>query len=206
MKYLVVFLVILGTLAIGAFGQSSTSTRPRVAATPTPPTLGNDTYKNLPPQGPPVLVGGKNRPSPAPTATPPSDDNEVIKIETNIVTLPVSVLDRDGRFISGLQKNDFKIYEDGVEQKVDYFQSVEQPFSVILLLDVSPSTQFQIEDIQNAAITFVNQLRAGDRVMVIAFDEHVHVLSPLTSNRNQLRNAIRQAELATGRVFTRPWI
>ncbi len=134
-----------------------------------------------------------------PTATPPvEDDDGVIRVETNIVTMPVSVLDRDGRFISGLQQNDFKIFENGVEQKVDYFQSVEQPFTVILLLDVSPSTQFKIDEIQNGAITFVNQLRPGDRVMVIAFDENVHVLSPITSNRNQLRDAIRQVQFGDG--------
>ncbi|MEP6788729.1 MAG: VWA domain-containing protein, partial [Acidobacteriota bacterium] len=186
MKNPLISLIIVGTLAIAAFGQSSTSSRPRVAPTPTPPTLGNDTYKSQPPQGAPVLVGAKNRPSPTPTPTMGGDDNEVIKVETNIVTLPVSVLDRDGRFISGLGKNDFKIFEDGVEQKVDYFQSVEQPFTVILLLDVSPSTQFKINEIQDAAITFINQLRSGDRVGVIAFDESVHVLSPVTGNRNQL--------------------
>ena len=55
----------------------------------------------------------------APTATPtPGGNDEIIKVETNLVTMPVSVLDREGRFISGLQKNDFKIYEDGVEQKI----------------------------------------------------------------------------------------
>src|SRR5580765_661386 len=136
MKNFPFVLLLLATLVAGALGQSSTSSRPRVAPTPRPPTLGNDTYKSSPPQGPPVLSGaGQRQPSAVPTATPPVDDNEVIKIETNIVTMPVSVLDRDGRFISGLQKSDFKIYEDGVEQKVDYFQSVEQPFSVILLLD-----------------------------------------------------------------------
>src|SRR6185436_4149798 len=93
---------------------------------------------------------------------------------------------------------DFKIFEDGVEQKLDYFQSVEQPFTVIMLIDVSPSTQFKIEEIQNAAITFVDQLRPADRVMVIAFDENVHILSPATNNRNQLRNAIRQAAFGEG--------
>src|SRR5260221_3127850 len=163
MKNPIASLIILGALAVGAFGQSGTSTRPRVAPTPAPPAVGNDTYKTPPPDGPPSLIGGKTRPSPTPTPISGVGENEVIKVETNIVTLPVSVLDRDGRFIAGLGKNDFKIFEDGVEQKVEYFQSVEQPFSVILLLDVSPSTQFQIEEIQNAAITFVNQLRAADR-------------------------------------------
>ncbi|MEO6051046.1 MAG: VWA domain-containing protein [Pyrinomonadaceae bacterium] len=198
MKNFAAFVMILGALVIGAFGQSNTSTRPRVAPTATPPTLSNDTYKNLPPFRPPVLSGGQRRPDAVPTPTPPLDDGDIIKVETNLVTMPVSVLDRDGRFISGLQQKDFKIFENGVEQKLDYFQSVEQPFTVVLLIDVSPSTQFRIEEIQNAAITFVNQLRAGDRVMVISFDQNVHVLSPVTGNRNQLRNAIREAQFGDG--------
>jgi VWFA-related protein len=194
-------LILTATLALGAFGQSSNSTRPRVAPTATPPALGNnDTGTNPPRSGPPVLTQDGRRPSGAPTPTPPpvDDSDEVIRIETNLVTMPVSVLDRDGRFISGLQQRDFKIFEDGVEQKVDYFQSVEQPFTVVLLIDVSPSTQFKMDEIQNAAITFVNQLRPGDRVMVISFDERMRVLSPPTNNRMQLRNAIRMAEFGNG--------
>ena len=198
MKNFAIFLTILGTLVVGAFGQTNTSTRPRVAPTATPPPLGNNQNTGHRPDGPPVLIGGKNTTTAAPSATPPVDDGEIIRVETNLVTMPVSVLDRDGRFISGLQKNDFKIFENGLEQKVDYFQSVEQPFTVIMLLDVSPSTQFKIDEIQNAAITFVNQLRSGDRVMVIAFDENVHVLSPATNDRYQLREAIRQSRFGDG--------
>jgi VWFA-related protein len=66
------------------------------------------------------------------------------------------------------------------------------------MLDVSPSTQFKIEEIQQAAITFINQLRPGDRVMVVAFDERVHILSPVTNNRAMLRNAIMEAEFGDG--------
>lgn len=191
-------------LPFAAFAQSDRSTRPRVAPTqtprPTPPSLGNDPYKDQRPSGPPVLIGGNKKPGAAPAATPtPADDDDgVIRVETNLVTMPVAVLDRDGRFISGLQQKDFRIFENGVEQKVDYFQSVEQPFTVLLLIDVSPSTQFRIDEIQNAAITFVNQLRANDRVAVIAFDESVHILCPVTNNRNQLRNAIRQTQFGDG--------
>lgn len=199
MKNLTAFLMILGTLGVGAFGQSSTATRPRVAPTATPPVIGNNPGQNLPQQGPPVLSGGRNRPTAQPTATPPvEDDGGVIRVETNLVTMPVSVLDRDGRFISGLRQNDFKIFENSIEQKVDYFQSVEQPFTVALLIDVSPSTQFQINEIQNAALAFIDQLRPGDRVMIIAFDERVHVLSPVTSNRYQLRDAIRRVQFGDG--------
>jgi Ca-activated chloride channel homolog len=125
-------------------------------------------------------------------------DDEVIKVETNLVTMPVSVLDRDGRFISGLQQKDFQIFENGVQQKVEYFQSVEQPFTVILLIDVSPSTQFQITEIQDAAIAFVNQLRRDDKVQIISFDERVHILSPVTTDRRVLRNAILETEFGDG--------
>jgi len=112
--------------------------------------------------------------------------------------MPVSVLDRDGRFVPGLQAKDFQIFENGVQQKVGFFQSVEQPFTVVLMIDVSPSTQYRIDEIQNAAISFIDQLRANDRVEVIAFDERVHVLSRPTNDRYQLRNAIRMAEFGDG--------
>ncbi len=201
MKFITNLSFLLLIAASAAFGQADRSTRPRVAPTATPPRIANEPYKTSTPNTPPVLTGSNRSPAPSSATTPPTkadDDSEIIKVETNLVTMPVSVLDREGRFISGLQQKDFQIFENGTLQKLDYFQSVEQPFTVILLIDVSPSTQFRIEEIQNAAITFVDQLRAGDRVMVISFDEDVHVLSPVTSNRNQLRNAIREARFGDG--------
>ena len=199
LKNFVFLIIVFTSLAAGGLAQSNTSTRPRVAPTPTPPRIVNEPYRPSTPSGPPVLTGGNKRTEAVPSPTQPADDeNGVIKVETNLVTMPVSVLDRDGRFISGLQQKDFEIFENGIQQKLDYFQSVEQPFTVILLIDVSPSTQFKIDEIQDAAIAFVNQLRPGDRVMVISFDEEVHVLSPVTGNRNQLRNAIREARFGDG--------
>ncbi len=199
MKRIISVTLLLSLYAFAAYGQSNTSARPRVAPTPTPPVLDNGTGRPSNGDRPPVLQNGRTSNSGQPTPTPAgNDENEVIKVETNLVTMPVSVLDRDGRFISGLQKRDFKIFENGVEQKVEYFQSVEQPFTVIMMIDVSPSTSFKIEEIQDAAIAFVNQLRPSDRVMVVAFDERVHVLSPITNNRAQLRDAIRQSQFGDG--------
>lgn len=195
-------LAVLLLLASAAFASFAQGTRPRVAATPPPPVLKNEPVPVDRGDRPPVLGGAAVRPTstppPANTTSKPDDPNEVIRVETNLVTMPVSVLDREGRFVSGLLQKDFKIFENGTEQKIEWFQSVEQPFTVILMLDVSPSTQWQIEDIQNAAITFVDQLRPNDRVMVIAFDERVHVLSPITNNRAQLRYAIQMAQFGDG--------
>ncbi len=199
MRKFLFILVCFGLLGMTAFAQSSRSTRPRVAPSPTPPTIKNDSPNQT--KRPPVLIGDKrNTQTQTPTATEetPVVEDEVIRIDTSLVTFPVSVLDRDGRFIAGLQKQDFQIFENGVEQKIDSFGSVEVPFTVVLLLDVSPSTQYKINEIQDAAISFVNQLRRDDKVIVISFDERVRVLSRATNNRNDLRNAILRAQFGDG--------
>ncbi len=209
MKKLVSSFLFAGIAVSMAAAQSNRAVRPRVAATPVPSTAqapvlqGKD--KTQPARsGPPVLING-NAPSNRPANTTAAEnavtvdgDDEVIRVDTNLVTMPVSVLDRQGRFISGLNKKDFRIYENGVEQKIEYFESVEQPFTVVLLIDVSPSTKYQIDEIHNAAIAFVDQLRPNDRVMVMAFDEHVQVLARPTNDRRVLYNAIRQADFGDG--------
>ncbi len=203
MKKFLFVLLCFGLFGVFVSAQSSRTTRPRVvtaAPSPTPPKIQNDSPVQPQTRRPPVLSGGTQKPLPPPPPLPqkPVEDDEIITIETNLVTMPVSVLDRNGRFISGLRKQDFKIFDNGIEQKVDVFISVEQPFTVVLLLDMSNSTQFQIGEIQNAAIAFVNQLRRDDKVMVVSFDERVHVLSPPTNNRNVLYSAIRRAEFGGG--------
>lgn len=200
MKRLTLGVICVGVLSAAAFAQSTQTTRPRVAVTPTPepPTIQNDTQDNTG-RRPPTLSGDPRTTTQAPAATTAGDDeNEVIKVDTNLVTMPVSVVDRSGRFISGLSQKDFRIFENGMEQKVDWFQSVEQPFTVVLMIDVSPSTAFRIDEIHEAAISFVNQLRPDDRVMVVAFDDNVRVLSQPTNNRAQLRNAIYEAQFGDG--------
>ncbi len=191
-------LICLGTLSLATFPQTNRQSRPRVVATPTPSVAVEDPqdeiYKSD--ERPPVLIGGQRRPTA--TSTPGSGEDEVIRVETNLVTMPVSVLDRDGRFITGLTQRDFQIFENGKAQQIEYFQSVEQPFTVALMIDVSPSTAFRIDEIHNAAITFIEKLRPNDRVMVVAFDDQIRVLSQPTSNRNQLRNAIRRAQFGDG--------
>jgi VWFA-related protein len=204
MKRFAFSFVVLGIFAVFTFAQGDRSTRTRVASTPTPkaPTIQNDTVRPGE-RRPPVFStpnGGRPTATPAPGSAGAiiGDSDEEIKVETNLVTMPVSVLDRDGRFVSGLYQRDFEIYENGAKQKIEWFQSVEQPFTVVLMIDVSPSTQFRIDEIQNAAISFVDQLRPADKVMVIAFDESVRVLSEPTNNRNQLRNAIQMAQFGDG--------
>lgn len=125
-------------------------------------------------------------------------EDEVVRVSAALVTVPVSVLDRDGRFIGGLGKQDFRVFEDGVEQQVAYFAPVEQPFTVALVIDTSGSTRFKLEDIQDAAIAFLDQLRPEDRVTVVSFDDEVRVLSEVTSDRAALRDAVRHTRPGQG--------
>lgn len=132
------------------------------------------------------------------TAPEEVGEDDIIQVSTTLVSIPVSVMDRNGRYIPDLRQEDFRIYENGVEQQVAYFASVERPFSVVLMLDTSGSTRFRIEDIQDAAIAFVDQLRADDRVMIIAFDDRIRVLAQFTNDRNELRSAIRRTRTGGG--------
>lgn len=114
------------------------------------------------------------------------------------MSIPVSVLDRDGKYVPNLTKRDFQLFEDGIEQEISDFGPVEVPFHVVLMLDTSRSTAFRHEDIQQAAIAFVEQLRSDDRVMVVSFDDKIYVDSEFTSDRNRLRRAIYGTKIGGG--------
>jgi len=120
------------------------------------------------------------------------DETGTIKMDTALVTIPVSVIDRDGKFVPFLKKRDFRLYEDGVEQDIENLTSVETPFHVVLLLDTSNSTMFRLEDIQDAAFAFIKQLRPDDQVMIVSFDSKVRFHSDFTNDYDALRQAINE--------------
>ncbi len=164
---------------------------------------------------PPVPGNGKKanqRPSPTPPNNSENattgqtngekvdavEDNDILRIETNLVTIPVKVLDRGGKFIPGLKKDDFKVFEDDAEQEIAYFSNVEEPFTVVLMLDMSYSTVFKTSEIQSAAIGFTAQLRPNDKVMVVSFDQETHLLCEPTTDRQESSRAIKTTKIGTG--------
>jgi Ca-activated chloride channel family protein len=149
----------------------------------------------------PTLRKADSEPSASPadaTAASSGSDDDVVKVETDLVTIPVSVYDRNGLYIPGLLKKDFKIFEDGKEQQIAYFGTADKPFTVILLLDTSPSTAYKIEEIRNAARAFVDQLKPSDQVLVISFDWNVHVHGEMTNDRQEIYKAIDKANFGNG--------
>jgi Ca-activated chloride channel homolog len=133
---------------------------------------------------------------PAVSQRPPAE-GAVVRVETSLVSIPVTVHDRQGKFVPGLRKDDFRVFEDEVEQEIEWFAAVEAPFHLMLLLDTSRSTVFRLEEIQQAAIDFVDQLRPRDSVMVISFDDAVNVDAEFTNDHRQLRHAIRNTRTGT---------
>ncbi len=163
---------------------------------------------------PPTLDNGRanrrdTKPVPSPTPTVekielPADnqpiitDDQIISVDTELVTVPVKIYDKKNRLVSGLTKENFQIFEDNVPQEVAYFSNEDQPFTVALVLDMSYSAKFKIAEIQSAAIGFIAQLRENDKVMVVSFDEQVHLLCNPTTDRRVIYSAIKNTRINSG--------
>lgn len=129
------------------------------------------------------------------TTTPAQevDPGDVIRVRITLVNSPVLVIGRDGKYVPNLRREDFEVFENGVKQEIAYFAPVENPFTVALMIDTSRSALFDLQDIQEAAVAFVDKMRPNDRALVVAFSNDVTVLAEPTSDHEALRNAIRSA-------------
>ena len=141
---------------------------------------------------------------------PKPKDDEVIRVDTELIDVPLSVSDKTGRPLINLTKNNFTIYEDGKLQNVEEFSAVSAPFEVALLLDTSGSTRADLELIRRAASDFIASLRPGDRVAIIAFRSTTvedraasipDVVIELTSDRNALRSAVDRVGTGNGTPY-----
>ena len=126
-------------------------------------------------------------------------DDDVIRTETSLVQLNIGVVDKQGRAITSLTRNDFVVYEDGVKQAIQSFEPVDAPFSLVLLLDMSGSTINFRQQLKMASQRFLDALTPNDRVAVIQFDKQVKLLSGFSQDRLKTAYAI---EIANGRGDT----
>jgi VWFA-related protein len=123
------------------------------------------------------------------------DVDDVIRTETSLVQLNVGVVDKQGRAITSLTKNDFVVYEDGVKQSIQLFEPVDAPFSLVLMLDMSGSTVNFRQQLKLASQRFLDALAPEDRVAVVQFNKDVKLLSGFTTDRLKTAYSI---EIATG--------
>jgi Ca-activated chloride channel family protein len=114
---------------------------------------------------------------------------EVLRISANLVSVPVSVINRQGQYVVDLHQQDFRVFEDGREQTIVHFSNVDQPFSVVLLIDTSGSTAPFIEQIKGAAKAFVDQFRPADTVRPVYFNGEIKPLTAEGINDSKLFDA-----------------
>jgi VWFA-related protein len=156
------------------------------------------------PSRPPELIGGDNAKRSAGTPADPAtggdiSEGDVIRVDSQLVTLNISVIDRGtNRGLVGLGQPDFKLFEDGEEQRVVQFESSSAPFDLILLIDLSGSTREVVKLIRAAAMRFVAAARPADRIGVITFAGEATVVSQLTADRELLRQRIETIDTARG--------
>lgn len=131
--------------------------------------------------------------------TQAQDPDDVITTDTSLVQLNIGVVDRQGRAITALTRNDFSVYEDGVKQTIQRFEPVEAPFSLVMLLDMSGSTINFRPQLKLASQRFLDALGPEDRVQVIQFDSKVKALTGFSNDRRKAAYAI---DIANGRGDT----
>lgn len=116
-------------------------------------------------------------------------EGEVVRVTASLVSVPVSVVDRQGKYVVDLQQKDFRVFEDGVEQLITHFSNIDQRFSVVLLMDTSSSTASFLEQMKGAAKSFVEQLRPGDQVQPVYFHGEVEPLTAKSISDPKLLSA-----------------
>jgi Ca-activated chloride channel homolog len=140
----------------------------------------------------------------------PNDKEEVVKVDTQLVEVPVVITDKTGRPILNLKRNNFAVYEDGKPQEILEFGATTAPFEVALLLDTSGSTRADLQLIQRSAQNFIASLRPGDRVAVVAFNQGkpnsgvpavVEIITSLTDDRKALTDAVQRVTTSNGTPY-----
>lgn len=138
------------------------------------------------------------------------DDDEPIRVDTQLVDVPLMVTDKGGKPILNLKQTNFTIYEDGKKQEIAEFAATDAPFEVALLLDTSGSTRSDLALIQRSAANFIASLRPGDRVSVISYrternEEQAfavsEVLNGLTDDREKLKTVVEAVKTSNGTPY-----
>lgn len=127
------------------------------------------------------------------------DPSEVIRIESDLVDLKVSVIARNTSSLAPLlTQKDFTVLEDGTPQEISFFAAADTPFDLVLLLDLSGSNKRNLKMIRNSAKRFVETARDVDRIALVAFTDQVWIYSPFTLDRVKLKKAIDEMDEAEG--------
>jgi Ca-activated chloride channel family protein len=138
-------------------------------------------------QQPPSPPAAQPRTSPEPAADVP-----VFRSGAALVPLNVTVTDSTKQFVKGLTASDFSVFEDGIQQDVQFFEATETPTDLIVLIDTSSSMSDKMDVVHEAATGFLKTMKPGDRGAVVAFADGVDIVQTLTEDRQLLEQGIRR--------------
>jgi VWFA-related protein len=144
-----------------------------------------------------LLVAGLVAATPLAQEGQRAEDRPQFRVSVDTVSLAVTVLDEEGHLASELPQENFQIFEDGVEQQIQFFSRGELPLRMAILIDTSGSMRSKLELAQEAAVRFVRSLKPVDSVQVVEFNDRVLTLAEFTSDFDRVEQAIRGTE-ATG--------
>jgi len=130
-----------------------------------------------------------------------SSQDEPLKLNATLVQVPATVTDRGGKFVTDLSREDFALFEDGKRRDISLFSILKQSFTAVLVLDTSNSAEDRLKAIQRTAAEFTAELRPGDRMMAISFDNEVRELTEFTGDRAELTKAIAGTESGFGKLL-----
>jgi VWFA-related protein len=198
---LALLLFAVGLLAIDPVAQAQSQTQP---ATPQPNQTTPDSGGPSGDSG--VIAVPKKKdvpeeaPPPAPAAPKIKNPEEVgnvsLRIDVPEVTVDVGVLlEKTHQFVPGLKPDNFRVYEDGVEQKVIGFKRVEAPITALLLCEFAANSYTFIYDMKNAAWSFAQQLRPNDYVAMVTFDMHTQIITDFTQDKSQILQGINSLRI-----------
>ena len=148
---------------------SNAQTKPQMAPTPTP------------------------KPSPSPVRE--KDEEKVIRVNTELVTLTATVTDKNGRYRSDLKRGDFTVYENGAEQKLEYFNTGDRvPMSLGIIFDTSGSMEDKIEGVQDAVEHFVKSVAPGDEIFLVQFSDDADIVQDFTDDKKRILRVVENLE------------
>jgi len=198
---LVILFLVLSAMAVqgNAQYQSQPPAQQPVAQQPDQqaPEAGGPSGDNGPIALPKKPDNSDNTPPPAPARpefkNPENTPNMSLRVEVPEVTVDVGVLlEKTHQFVPGLKPSNFRVYEDGIEQKVEGFKRTEAPITVLILMEYAARGYFFRVDALNSAVAFTEQLRPQDYVAMMTFDLNSHIVSDFTQDKKQIMEGINQ--------------
>lgn len=166
---------------------------PRATTTTTPAVTLQTTPKTTPAASP----------SPSPVDEQDEiDENEVVKVEANLINLQVRVIDRNNRPINDIRKEEFRVFENGVPQTIEFFTREEVPISYGLVVDNSGSLRSQLAKVIEAGRTIINSNKPGDETLIVRFidSDMIEELQDFTSKQEDLLDAIENFHVDGGQT------